>query len=96
MKALPWCGGQPLTKPTCDPSPRFRMMRVISLVFSSLTLVLMPKCPLCLATYGTLLTGVTLSTSVAGQVRGGFLLVSFGILILLTLSRIGRWYRRGI
>ena len=39
----------------------------------SAVLVLLPKCPMCIAAYLALWTGVTVSTSVAGGVRVGLI-----------------------
>lgn len=44
-------------------------------VLSGIPLLLMPKCPLCVAAYVTLLTGASVSTATAGQLRTGILLL---------------------
>lgn len=67
--------------------------RAFGFLLSSLMLVLMPKCPVCLAAYAALLTGVSLSVSVAGQVRVALLGLCISLLVYLTLTWISRWWR---
>lgn len=64
--------------PTCHCKPPRHgqgIMKVLSAVFSSMALILMPKCPLCLAAYVTLLTGLSMSTKVASQLHTGLFIV---------------------
>jgi hypothetical protein len=53
-------------------------------------LVLVPKCPLCLAAYVTLWTGLSLSLSTATYLRWGLLSLCVASLLFLTVKRLGR------
>ena len=53
-------------------------------------MVLMPKCPACLAAYVTLWTGVGLSLATATYLRWGLLLLCIGALLLLFVERLER------
>ncbi|MFN7920833.1 MAG: hypothetical protein U0Q16_12090 [Bryobacteraceae bacterium] len=52
-------------------------------------LVLLPKCPMCLAAWMTLMTGVSVSAAAAGWLRGVSLLIAIAA-IAHTLWRIRR------
>ena len=54
---------------------------------------LVPKCPLCLAAYMTLWTGIGLSFTQATYLRWMLLFSSAGFLCLLALRRILGWQR---
>jgi hypothetical protein len=59
----------------------------------------MPKCPLCLATYVALWTGLGVSLAAATYVRTTLLLVSAAVLVYLTAKRVlasraGKFIRR--
>ncbi len=58
---------------------------------SSVTLMLMPKCPVCVAAYVAVLTGISLSTAMAGQLR---IVVCFSVLTFLVLTGLYRLHRR--
>src|ERR1700722_3047912 len=67
-----------------------RAWRKISWVFPAGFLVLMPKCPLCVAMYVAMFSGVGISVSTARWLQGvmvGLCLVSMGYLAL-------KWRRR--
>lgn len=67
-------------------------------ILSGIPLVLMPKCPLCFATYITLLTGVSVSATTAGQLRVGVITLSIGVagtMVVICLVRIQRRWKRG-
>lgn len=69
-----------------------RGARVAAFLLSSATLVLMPKCPMCLAAYVTVATGVGLSVTTAAHLRLGVLAVCVSVVTALTLQVI--WRRR--
>lgn len=73
----------------CCPSPagrnRRRGARVLSWSIPTLTLVLAPKCPLCLAAWIALVTGIALSPSIAAGLRTALLLASVIMLAGLTI-----------
>lgn len=60
-----------------------KTVRVASFLLSGLTLLLMPKCPACLAAYVVLLTGVSVSATAAWHLQTGLWAVSSGVLVLL-------------
>jgi hypothetical protein len=53
-------------------------------------LVLMPKCPACLAAYVTLSTGLGLTISTASYLRGTLLFICGAALLLLFIDRVIR------
>lgn len=59
-------------------------------LISVFLLILMPKCPLCLAAWITCLTGVGLSLTVASWLRLFLIGGSSGVLILVILIRLRR------
>ena len=52
---------------------------------------LVPKCPMCLAAYMALWTGIGLSFTQASYIRWGLMLTSGGLLCILVLNRLRRW-----
>lgn len=66
-------------------------MRTVGGLLAGTLLLLMPKCPLCLAAYLTMATGVSLSAATAGHLRAGLIAVSVCVLLTLILSALGRW-----
>lgn len=76
----------------CCPSPagrnRRRGARVLSWSIPTLTLVLAPKCPLCLAAWIALVTGIALSPSIAAGLRAALLLASAIMLARLTVQHL--------
>jgi hypothetical protein len=67
-----------------------RVREVFAWALPSATLVLMPKCPVCLAAYVTLWTGLGLSLTTATYLRWALLFVSAASLVFL----IGKWLNR--
>lgn len=57
---------------------------------SGITLVVMPKCPVCVAAYATILTGISVSTGVAGHLRLGLMVACTSVLVFLTLNGLTR------
>jgi hypothetical protein len=60
---------------------------------STATLILMPKCPVCLAGYVALATGVSLSATAASNLRMVSLIVSLAVLSALAAAGISRMLR---
>ena len=52
-----------------------------------LILALLPKCPLCIAAYIAIGTGIGISVSTAAYLRGGVVVVCIGVLVFLVI----RW-----
>jgi hypothetical protein len=68
-----------------------RSVREVSAwVLPSTGLVLMPKCPACLAAYVALWTGLGLSLTVASYLRWGLLFLCVTALLFLTMRRLAR------
>jgi hypothetical protein len=59
------------------------------------TLVLLPKCPACLAAYVLFATGLGVSFSTAGYIRTSLATVSITILALVAARCAIRWLRHG-
>jgi hypothetical protein len=62
-----------------------RMAGLIQWAFPITTLILIPKCPMCLAAYVLLFTGVGVSLPVAAAVRWALLTLCVGTLSYLVL-----------
>ncbi len=60
----------------------------------SALLVLMPKCPACVAGYIALATGVGISFTAAAYLRTGLLVASAGLLIVLAVRQVRGFIRR--
>jgi hypothetical protein len=67
-----------------------RFREVSAWVVPSAVLVLVPKCPACLAAHVALWTGLGLSFSTATYLRWALLLVCVASLLLLIVKRLGR------
>jgi hypothetical protein len=59
---------------------------------SAVLLVLMPKCPICLATYVSMVTGVGIGFTLARYLRFGLIAISLAGLIWLTGPLLRRYY----
>jgi hypothetical protein len=66
----------------------FRWSQLFSGLFSALGLILMPKCPLCLAAYFSLLTGISLSFSTAYYLRLSLMILCAGALAFIAFKLI--------
>src|SRR5215472_19324115 len=64
-------------------SPVRRAVGLISWILPSAILALIPKCPMCLAAYIALWTGIGLSFSAAIYLRASLLAVSIGLILFL-------------
>ena len=67
-----------------------RVREIFAWVLPSAVLVLVPKCPACLAAYVTLWTGLGLSLSVAKYLRWVLLLVCVASLLFLFVQPLDR------
>jgi hypothetical protein len=75
------------------PPPVSRLRRggeMAGWIIPSATLVLMPKCPICVAAYVTLFTGVGISFASASKIRTSLLILSIAALLGLALIRLCR------
>jgi hypothetical protein len=78
----------------CDPKmpTRLRRMReILAWFIPSAALVLMPKCPACVAAYITLWSGIGLSLSEATYVRWLLLIICVSSLLFLIVRRLDRF-----
>lgn len=62
----------------------------------SATLVLLPKCPVCVAMCVALISGVGISVASASSLRAGLLILSIAILCCLALFRLWRWAAQSV
>jgi len=67
-----------------------RIAGVAQFVAPATVLALMPKCPMCVAAYVALFTGISLSAAAATYLRGGLLAVCVMSLALLAGRRVYR------
>ncbi len=67
-----------------------RVREILAWVCPSALLVLVPKCPACLAAYVMLWTGLGLSLTTATYLRWVLLSLSVAALLFLILKRLGR------
>ncbi len=75
------------------PRPASRWRRVVELagwIISGATLVLLPKCPVCVAMYVALITGVGLSLAGASVLRTSLLILCVAALCYLALRLLCR------
>lgn len=94
MKAA--CCGRfhPRQRPGMPPRGRWRKtVSTLSAVLSSTALILMPKCPLCLAGYVTLVTGVSLSAVAARHLYVGLIVACGGLMVFALIRLMHGWWR---
>ncbi len=70
-----------------------RVREIFAWILPSALLVLVPKCPACLAAYMMLWTGLSLSLSTAAWLRWGLLLIGVASLIYLILTRTSPFHK---
>ena len=73
-----------------SPTLARRTGEVLAWLLPGAILVLVPKCPACLAAYVMLVTGIGLSLSTATYLRGGLLLLCVASLLFLIVFRLRR------
>jgi len=71
-------------------SPLRRARGIAAWIIPGATLVLMPKCPLCVAAYVALFSGVGITAACASNLRMALLVLSAATLVFLALKRLGR------
>jgi hypothetical protein len=67
-----------------------RAREILAWALPGAILVIMPKCPACLAAYVTFLTGFGLSLSTATYLRGGLFVLCTASLVFLIVNRLNR------
>ena len=65
--------------------------RFISAAAPVLVLALLPKCPLCIAAYIAIGTGIGISVSTAASIRYGLIAVCAATLLFVLARSIRRW-----
>lgn len=95
-------GGAVVTAPHCcegrGGAARTGVRRVVAAAewaAPAALLALLPKCPMCVAAYVSLATGVTLSVAAAAYLRVGLVALSLAMLALLTFRLACRVALRG-
>jgi hypothetical protein len=75
-----------------SPAPTFvrRFVEVVGWIVPSAILALIPKCPMCLAAYVALWTGIGLSISAAIYLRASLVVLSVGLLFYLVVRHLCR------
>ncbi|NNM84639.1 MAG: hypothetical protein HKL96_02620 [Phycisphaerales bacterium] len=77
-----------------SPSAKYHLLRdMTAWAVPAGILLLVPKCPLCLAAYVMLCTGVALSAPAATRVRLLLIVLGGGTLMLMVVLRLYRWYQ---
>lgn len=71
-----------------------RFVKGIRWLIPGITLVLLPKCPICFAAYVALGTGIGLSVTAATWLRSGLVVLCVGSLLYLAGSRIMAYRKR--
>lgn len=88
-------GSAPFGASTADGEPRRltfarRGLTIAGWFVPGAILAVLPKCPVCLAAYVAVWTGVGLSFSTASHLRAGLLILSIASLLYLVATRLGR------
>jgi hypothetical protein len=68
-----------------------RVREIIAWILPSAVLVMVPKCPVCLAAHVALWTGLGLSLSTATYLRWGLLFLCIASLLFLIVKRLVIW-----
>ena len=91
MNTRPCCQGAAQGRdPAHRPSRWRRGGELAGWIFPSATLILLPKCPMCVAAYVALFTGVGLSMAGASNLRTALLILCIAALLGLALRRLCR------
>jgi hypothetical protein len=81
----------PNCRPTVAPMPRRRRGGGIAgWIIPSATLILMPKCPMCVAMYVALFTGASISVACASHIRTAIAVLCSAVLFGLTVKGLRR------
>ena len=72
------------------------MAGLFSWIAPGAVLTLMPKCPVCLAAYIALGTGIGVSVPVAENLRLAALVLSSAVLVALVIRVVARYFKRSI
>ena len=86
-------------KSCCDfrpPKGSKRIAGLFSWIAPGADLALMPKCPVCLAAYIALGTGIGVSVPVADNLRLAVLALSSAMLVALVIRVLARYFKRPI
>jgi hypothetical protein len=87
------CCQMPMRGRDNDPRPASRWRRgseITGWIIPSATLVFLPKCPICVAAYVALFSGVGISVGSASKLRASLLILCVAALVLLTTKRLRR------
>lgn len=97
MKTRSCCQMKSKLKDGASPAPTLRSQsrwrrggEIAGWIIPSATLVLMPKCPACVAGYVALFSGVGISLTNASVIRTALLILCFATLLGLALKRLQR------
>ena len=74
----------------CECSGR-RCLNVVKWATPGVIIAILPKCPLCIAAYIALGTGIGISVSTAAYVRMGLLTLSMAALLVLGVRSVRGW-----
>ncbi|MBO9728472.1 MAG: hypothetical protein J7623_07510 [Chitinophaga sp.] len=80
--------------PTGPLTFRQRIVKTVRWLLPGITLALLPKCPICLAAYVALGTGIGLSVTAATWLRTGLVVLCIGSLIYLVMNKVLSLYKR--
>jgi hypothetical protein len=78
---------------SCCPGAASRWRRgfeIAGWIVPGATLVLLPKCPVCVAVYVALISGLGISVASASHLRTGLVIFSVAALLFLALKRVWR------
>lgn len=64
-------------------------------IIPSVTLVLLPKCPICVAAYVALFSGVSITFATASCLRTSLQILCLTALLFLVMKHLCRWVRKG-
>jgi hypothetical protein len=76
------------------PNFRQRLIGAAEWIVPGIVLAILPKCPVCIAAYIAIVTGVGISVSTAAHIRMFLVLLCAGSLIYLTFRVTGRLIQR--
>ena len=87
QKSAPETGANNVLPPT---SRRRRGGELAGWIIPGITLVLMPKCPICVAAYVALFSGVSISFASASHLRTSLQVLCIATLLFLVMRRVHR------